>query len=94
MTVISVSRPPDGPSSCMGFLPLSWIYTYTKEEGDTPSTSCGDNTRSADGVGETPSTPGGDNTCRVAANKALVASLVCHKQWSTDMLDLRDVWLM
>ena len=55
----------------MGFLPLSWIYTCAEEEGETPSTSCGDNTRSADGVGETPSTPGGDNTRRVAANKAL-----------------------
>jgi len=55
----------------MGLLPLSWNCTYVEEEGKTPSTSCGDNTRSVDGVNETPSTPGGDNTRRVAANKAL-----------------------
>ena len=55
----------------MGFLPLSYICTCAKEEGETPSTSCGDNTRSVDEFGKTPSTLGGDNTRRVAANKAL-----------------------
>ena len=45
--------------------------TYADEEGETPSTPCGDSTRVADEVNETPSTPCGDSTRRDAANKAL-----------------------
>ena len=54
----------------MGLLPRS--YTCADVEGETPSTTCGDSTRTADEGNETPSTPGGDSTCRAAANKALV----------------------
>ena len=71
MNVKSMSRPPDGPSSCIGLLPLSWIHTCAEEEGETPSTLGGDNTRAADEVNETPSTPGGDSTRRDVANKTL-----------------------
>ena len=70
INIKSVSWPPEGPSSYIGFLPLS--CTYADIEGETPSTPCGDSTHAADEGNETLSTPGGDNTRRAAANKALV----------------------
>ena len=70
MSIKLMSWPPEGPSSCIGFLPLS--STYADVEGENPSTPCGDSTRVADEDNETPSTLGGDSTRRAAANKALV----------------------
>ena len=70
MSVNSVSWPPEGPSSCIGFLPLS--YTCADVEGETPSMPCGDSTRAVVEGNKTPSTPGGDSTHCAAANKALV----------------------
>ena len=72
MSVKSVSWPPEGPSSCIGLLPLSCPCICADFEGETPSTPRGDSTHATDEGNETPSTPGEDSTRRAAANKTLV----------------------
>ena len=68
--------------------------TCADEEGETPSTPCGDSTRVADEVNETPSTPGGDSTRRDVETKLCGFSdmllLLTHCYAPSQYINLND----
>ena len=75
-------------------LSLSCECTYADEEGETPSTPCGDSTRVADEVNETPSTPGEDSTRRDVETKLCGFSdmlpLLVHWYAPSQCINLND----